>query len=234
MPKGQQLSVRTLAGLLLRLSVLRLPSKQDADDAREDLVDCLLEEFVCAANTFGETSRGAIAQGFGTAATEDAETHDYAEALAYGWPSVHDEPTLPRAPGRFAKSFPLKFPMGIADLYDARDIPVTPAEYVQHVFRLPWTWGPHGERLAWALLDTVLLAEARGKGFAAYRQAMRRYGRFGRHDERQVLTKAQLCEMLQREDTARALVGSIQNCGRDVRSAPMHWAQARMQRRCER
>ena len=114
--------------------------------------------------------------------------------------------------------------MGIADLYDDRDIPVTPAEYVQHIFRLPWTWGPHEERLAWALLDTVLLAEARGKGFAVYRQAMRRYGRFGRHSDRQVLTKAQLCEMLHREDTARALVGSIQNCGRDVRSTPMHWA----------
>ena len=65
--------------------------EQDAADAREDLVDRLLEEFVCAANMFGDTSRGALAQGFGTAATEDAETHEYAEALAYGWPAVHDE-----------------------------------------------------------------------------------------------------------------------------------------------
>ena len=70
----------------------------------------------------------------------------------------------------------------------------------------------------------MLLAEARGKGFAVYRQTMRRFGgRFGRHAERQVLTKARLREMLQREDTARALVGSISTCGRDVRSTSMHW-----------
>ena len=134
---------------------------------------------------------------------------------------MHDEPTQMRAPGRFAKSFPLKFPMGIADLHDERDIPVTAAEYTQHLFRLPWTWDPRGERLAWALVNTVLLQEARGKGFAVYRQAMRRYGRFGRHADRQVLTKARLREMLEQEDTARALVGSISTMGRDVRSTPM-------------
>ena len=116
--------------------------------------------------------------------------------------------------------------MGIGDLFDDRPIPVTPAEYVQHLFRLPWTWSTgSGDRLAWALVNTVLLAEARGKSFAVYRQAMRRYGgRYGRHSERQVLTKARLREMLQQEDTARALVGSISTCGRDVRSTAMHWA----------
>jgi hypothetical protein len=80
--------------------------------------------------------------------------------------------------------------MGVADLYDERDISVTSAEYTQHLFRLPWTWGPHGDRLAWAPVNTVLLQAARSKGFAVYRQAMRRYGRSGRHGDRQVLTKA--------------------------------------------
>ncbi len=184
----------------------------------------VLEELVGAANMFGDGGRGAIAQGEGTAATEEAETEEFAESLAYGWPTVHDEPTAMRAPGRFAKSFPLKFPMGVADLHDEREIPVTAAEYTQHIFRLPWTWGPHGDRLAWALVNTVLLQEARGKGFAVYRQAMRRYGRFGRHGGRQVLTKARLQEMLSQEDTARALVGSISRMGRDVRSTPMQWS----------
>ena len=68
------------------------------------------------------------------------------------------------------------------------------------------------------------LQEARGKGFAVYRQAMRRYGRFGRNADRRVLTKAKLREMLEQEDTARALVGSIQHMGRDVRSTPMQWS----------
>ena len=31
---------------------------------------------------------------------EEADADDYAQSLAYGWPAVHDEPTLPRAPGR--------------------------------------------------------------------------------------------------------------------------------------
>ena len=115
---GEDLSARTLVRTLLRLSVLNLPADQDAHDALEDLVDRVLEELVCVSNAFGDTSRGAVAQGYGTTAVEDAETEEYAESLAYGWPAVHDEPTLPRAPGRFAKSFPLKFPMGEADLFD--------------------------------------------------------------------------------------------------------------------
>ena len=97
----------------------------------------VLEELVGAANMFGDASSGAVAESFATAATEDAEAQELAESLAYGWPAVHDEPTLPRAPGRFAKSFPLKFPMGVADLYEERDVPMTPAEYTQHLFRLP-------------------------------------------------------------------------------------------------
>ena len=182
----------------------------------------MLEELVGAANMFGDTASGAVAQGDGNAATEQDDAERCAESLAYGWPTVHDEPTAPSAPGRFAKSFPLKFPMGIADLNDERDIPVTRAEYVQHLFRLPWTWGPHGDRLAWALVNTVLLDEARGKGFAVHRQAMRRYG--NRLGGGNVLTKAKLREMLSNEDAARALVGSISAIGRDVRSTPMHWA----------
>ena len=108
-----------------------------------------------------------MAQAAGNAATEQVDAEDYAQSLAYGWPSVGAEPTVPRAPGRFAKSFPLKFPMGVGDLHEERPISVSHAEYVQHLFRFLWTWGPHGDRLAWALVNTVLLREARGKSFAA-------------------------------------------------------------------
>ena len=73
-------------------------------------------------------------------------------------------------------------------------------------------------------MHTFLLQEARGKVFVVYRQAIQRYGRFGRNAGRQVLTKAKLREMLEQEDTARALVGSIQTLGRDVRSTPMQWS----------
>ena len=108
----------------------------------------VLGEFVGAANMFGDAARGPVAQRFGTAATETLEAQEFAGSLAYGWHAVHDEPTLPRTPGRFAKSFPLKFRMRMADLFDERYILVTAAEYTQHISRLPWTWGPRGDRLA--------------------------------------------------------------------------------------
>ena len=179
--------MRLLLRELLRAGALTLAEGEGVVAEREDLESRVLEEIVAAAGMFGDGARGTVQQGERTAAAEEADAEDYARSLAYGWPAVHDEPTLPRAPGRFAKSFPLKFPMGIADLHDDRPIEVSAAEYVQHLFRLPWTWGPHGDRLAWALVNTVLLQEARGNSFAVYRQAVRRYGR--RLAGQQVLTK---------------------------------------------
>ena len=76
--------------------------------------------------------------------------------------------------------------------------------------------------MAWALVNTALLHEARGKSFAVYRQAMRRYG--NRLGGQQPRTKARLREMLANEDQARAIAGSISRVGRDVRSTSMHWA----------
>ena len=38
-----------------------------------------------------------------------------------------------------------------------------------------------------------------------------------------MLTKGKLRELLENEDNARALVGSISTMGRDVRSTQMHW-----------
>ncbi len=219
---GGKLTVRLLVQELLRAGALALAGGEDQGSELEDLVERALEEFVGAASMFGDAATGAVAQGAGNAATEEADAEAYAQSLAYGWPTVHDEPTVPRAPGRFAKSFPLKFPMGIGDLHDERPIPVTRAEHVQHLFRLPWTWGPHGDRLAWALVNTVLLDEARGKSFAVYRQATRRYG--NRLNGQRVLTKGKLRELLGNEDQTRALVGSISAMGRDVRSTPMQWA----------
>ena len=61
----------------------------------------------------------------------EAEVHDLARELLYGWPSVGQEPTGMRAQGRFPKAFPLEFPMGIGDLWDPRPVPVTAAEWAR-------------------------------------------------------------------------------------------------------
>ena len=71
-------------------------------------------------------------------------------------------------------------------------------------------------------MNTVLLHEARGKSFAVYRQAMRRYGR--QLSGQQVLTKGKLRELLANEEQARALVGFLSTMGRDLRSTSMQWS----------
>ena len=217
------LTVGALTASLVAAGALAVPGVDAEADELHDLTERVLEELVGAANMFGDSAGGAVAQGEGNTAKEEADAEAYAQTMAYGWPTVHDEPTQPRAQGRFAKSFPLLFPMGIADLHDDRPIKVSTPEYVQHFFRLAWTWAsPSGQRFAWALVDTLLLQEARGKSFAVHRQAMRRYGNRIRGGA--VLIKGKLRELLANDDNARALIGSISAVGRDARSTPMHWA----------
>ena len=84
-----------------------------------------------------------------------------------------------RDPGRIERAFPLEFPMGIGGLFDdVRDEESTslrrvPARvWAQHLFRL-WdgscVHGLRGHRLVWAVMNTVLLEEARGKGYIVQR-----------------------------------------------------------------
>ena len=117
--------------------MLELPPHSDEHAAHEDLVDRVLEEIVSAASMIGDAVAGGVFETVGNAAADEADAERLAGQLAYGWPAVHDEPTPPRSFGRFAKSFPLKFPMGVGDLFEAdRPRPVTHEEYVQHLFRL--------------------------------------------------------------------------------------------------
>ena len=178
---------------------------------------------VAVASLAGGMETGAIAQGGRTAAEEDAEAEQVAERLAYGWPDVDDEPTNPRLAGRFAKSFPLLYPMGVADMHDERDVKVSPHEYVQHMMRLPWTWETsQGPRLLWALVNTVLLHEARGKGFAVYKAALLRHG--WRLSSRQVLTRGQLRQFMDDNDARRGVIGQVSTHGREVRGTAAHFA----------
>lgn len=127
--------------------------------------------------------------------------------------------------GRFVKSFPSDFPMRIGDLCDSLSLlKVSAAEWVQNLLRY-WTGhfvgGMRGQRVVWAMVNTLLLEEARSRGFGIYRNVMRRVG-YGLEGGA-VLTKARLREMLNDEDPARVLVNQLMNVGRDVRSTPMQW-----------
>ena len=115
--------------------------------------------------------------------------------------------------------------MGIADLYDARTLPISPAEWVQHMIRYhtgQFVHGSRGHRVIWAMVNTVLIGEASGKGFAVHRNLLRRQG--FRSLGSQVLTKGRLRAMLEDEEAIRSIVHQLMVVGRDVRTTPMHWA----------
>ena len=99
---------------------------------------------------------------------------------------------------------------------------MSPQEHAQHLLRMEWTWGPHGDRLVWALVNGVLVRQASGKGFLVHRIMMRRLG--WRVAGQEVLTKGELRNLTSDESAARSLVGQLGTCGRDVPSTPMHWS----------
>ena len=115
--------------------------------------------------------------------------------------------------------------MGVADPYDARDLDVTLAEYVQHVLRHSsgnFVHGQRGHRLLWALVNMLLLRESQGKGFAVHRNVMRRVG--GHLQGAQRMRRYELEQMLQDEAAVRQLVHQLMSVGQTVRSTPMSWA----------
>ena len=115
--------------------------------------------------------------------------------------------------------------MGIADLFEDRPRKVSPTDWVQHLLRYKtghFVGGQRGQRVMWAMVNTLLLSEARSRGFGIYRNVMRRIG-FGLQGGR-VLTKRELRGILEQENRVRVLVGQLSTVGRDVRSTTMQWA----------
>ena len=194
-------------------------------DSGEMLVDQVLHELSIAAELVQVwDDRGCMEEPVDKADHDD-EAVRTAERLVYGWPSKDAEPTRVVSPGRFAKSFPLDFPMGIGDLYQERPHKVSVEEWVQHLLRYRtghFVGGLRGQRVVWAMVNTLLLSEARSRGFGVCRNVLRRVG-VGLEGGR-VLTKGALKEMLKDENRTRVLVNQLMTVGRDVRSTSMQWA----------
>ena len=115
--------------------------------------------------------------------------------------------------------------MGIADLYEERPRHVSAEVWVQHLLRYrtgQFVGGPRKQRVLWAMVNVLLLSEARSRGFGIYRNVIRRCG-LGLSGGR-VLTKGHLRGILQEEDRLRVLVGQLSTVGREVRSTTMQWA----------
>ena len=115
--------------------------------------------------------------------------------------------------------------MGIGDLYEERPEKVSVEDWVQHLIRYRtghFVGGARGQRVLWAMVNTLLLTEARRRGFPIYRNVVRRVG-LGLEGGR-VLTKGRLREIMALEDRQKVLVGQLATVGREVRSTTMQWA----------
>ena len=198
----------------------------EGDTDEEALADQMQLELEVVHEDLGAGALEATGGMEAPAGGEDLEREglDIARGMVHGWPSVDKDPTGAKQVGRFVKSFPLKFPMGVGDLYEDRPRAVRGPEWLQHMLRLGHvTEGEDCDRCVWAMVNTILISEAAGKGFAVQRAVMRR--RFGgRGADSEVLTKRRLRELLADEEAARAMVYNLQNIGRDVRSTPMQWS----------
>ena len=195
--------------------------------SRDMVMDDVLHELVLAdvGRGGGLTQDKGLMRDDADQPDEEEDALHIAQRLVYGWPNKNEEPTGACTRGRFVKSFPLEFPMGIADLFEERPHKVSPEDWVQHLLRYwngQFVGGERGQRVMWAMVNTLLLSEARSRGFGIYRNVMRRVG-FGLQGGR-VLTKRELRGILEKEDHMRVLVSQLSTVGRDVRSTTMHWA----------
>ena len=105
--------------------------------AKECLLDDVLHELTIASMYRGsgaDDDRGAMKED-GDRPDDEEEALRTAERLVYGWPSRGTDPTGAHSRGRFVKSFPLEFPMGIGDLNEERPRKVSVEEWVQHLLR---------------------------------------------------------------------------------------------------
>ena len=112
--------------------------------------------------------------------------------------------------------------MGVPDLFDERTFKVSPAEWGQHLLRYhtgQFVDGFREHRVVWAIVNTVLMSEAKGKGHAVHRNVLRRQGH--RLVGGSVMTRNELRRLLQDEDALRGMVNQVMVVGRDVPSTAM-------------
>ena len=195
------------------------------DRSREELIDCLGFELAVVADRFTYESASAYMEEKEDALDPSMEAKKLAQELTLGWPEVSHEPVFVRASNRFVCSFPLEYPMGLADPNADRKFKVPSLEYNQHMIRHSsgsFVNGSRGHRVLWALVNSQLLEEARSKCCGVYRVALKKVG--GRVLGLAHITKGQLQNMLHDEQQSRMLGHLLMSIGRDVRSTPMAWA----------
>ena len=204
--KMQVSTVAELADWCLQNIDIKSDCAKLFDRSREELIDCLGFELAVVADRFTYESASAFMEEKEDSLDPSMEAKKLAQELTLGWPEVSNEPVFVRASNRFVCSFPLEYPMGLADLHADRKFKVSSPEYNQHMIRHfsgAFVNGSRGHRVLWALVNSQLLEEARSKCCGVYRVAIKKVG--GRVLGLAHITKGQLQNMLAYEQQARML-----------------------------
>ena len=140
---------RLRGGFVLLASGLVAAASDGARDS-EDLLDQVapltldelveqvhFEIFVMEAHDQQVGGSGATETEMGVSEDPNDRVLRAAQNVVFGWPFTDATPVPFRTPGRVAKTFPLEFPMGIADLYDKNErmCKRVAGKWVQHLFR---------------------------------------------------------------------------------------------------
>ena len=203
---------------------------EESDEEIEDILRfelCSVDQFFASQGWSGTMENGE------EVLDPEVEATRVAESIVYGWPSVSSDPVRACDVGRFPRAHPLDFPMGIVDLHDPRTHKVSPQDWAQHLLRYHtghFVHGLRGHRVVWAIVNAVLLSEARGKGYAVQRNVLRRIGcrMVGHHH----MSRGELRDLMGQKDGVRSIVHQLMSVGRDVRATPMHFAHKRKELDC--
>ena len=183
------------------------------EDVQLALQAKIAEELQAVQAYCGTLRASAVMQGAAVSENVQASTQSQIEEAIHPWPTILEQPTPEVADGRFAKAFPLHFPMGVADPRQPRlrsDYSFIDA--VQHLFSYRtghFLKATDGHRVVWALFNTALREIAREKGNLVHKMA-----------GETILTKAELRRMCDSRDDLVQRIGSF---GVDIPTTSMHW-----------
>ena len=184
----------------------------DAETIATHLCDDIFGE-VAVVRAYTDAWRGSVVVPPPERQAVAEEIAEICENAVHPWPAVDKTPVPAIEEGRFAKAYPLEFPMGTGDLKQPQlRQDYTATEWAQHKFRYfdgRFVSSSRGHRVTWAIFDTALLEHSRHRGHAYHKAT-----------DSHVLTKRNLRELIQtREDLVRTMAAF----GADIPTTPMFW-----------
>ena len=178
-----------------------------------DELFCRVLEVIGSVQAYMSTWRSTTAGPEPERKTVDDTVLDVCSQVVQPWPQIDKEPVPMYEEGRFVKSFPLAFPMGVGDLKQPRlRDDFSTAEWVQHKFRHVdgrFFNASRGHRETWAMFNQMLLDVGRVKGYAYHKST-----------NAAAMTKKDLRELV---ETQEHLVQEITAFGSDIPTTSMFW-----------